>query len=156
MEQFTYLFFQTSTYHNMVVQAKFFKIRNLFSFEGINKVIFNDRLHFLILNHTYFIKQDFLQWLLGIGYVNPLKLVEIDVFDILYRYGILGIIIMVFTFIYLGRNIITNKTCVFAFVLLFLIALTSGHVILYPAVAIYLGIIVILANNWKEKSNEKK
>lgn len=137
-------FMQTNAYQNMIVQANFFKISDIFSFDGINKVLFNDRLSFLIKNQNYFLKQKLLTMCMGIGYFHPLKLVEIDLFDIIYRYGLLGFIIEVVTFIYLFKNLDKDKELIIATIILIIISLTSGHVLLSPNVSIYFGTILLL------------
>jgi len=137
----------------MIVQANFFKVNNILSMDGINRVIFNNRLTFLNENHLYFIKQKLKNILFGIGYDNPLKLVEIDFFDILYRYGIIGISIIIFIFINIFRKTKISKINLLAIIILILISLTSGHVLISPAVSIYFGIIMWINNSEVEDAN---
>lgn len=147
------LFTKTTTYQNMIVQANFFKVNNILSMDGINRVIFNNRLTFLNENHLYFIKQSIINILFGIGYNNPLKLVEIDFFDILYRYGIIGISIIIFIFINIFRKTKISKINLLSIIILILISLTSGHVLISPAVSIYFGIIMWINNSEVEDAN---
>lgn len=139
-----YLFLQTNTYKNMVVQAKFFKVETIFSLEGINKVIFNDRLSFLATNNTYYLAQNTYMKILGIGYNNPLKLVEIDIFDILYRYGLVGLFLTITTLIYMFKNLSKDKKGILVAIILIMISLTSGHVLISPAVCLYFGITLLM------------
>ena len=139
-----YLFLQTNVYKNMVVQAKFFKVETIFSLEGINKVIFNDRLSFLATNNKYYLAQNIYMKILGIGYNNPLKLVEIDIFDILYRYGLVGLSLTITSLIYMFKNLSKNKKAILVAIILSIISLTSGHVLISPAVCIYFGIILLM------------
>lgn len=138
-----FLFPKTRTFQNMMIQQNFFQVKKIISLDFINKVVYNDRLTFLKDNYDYFKNQNIIKILLGIGIENhDIKMVEIDFFDILFRYGIIGFII------FFGVLAVTinwkkiNKTSKISIILLFIISLTSGHVLIYPAVSIYLGMIM--------------
>ena len=135
------LFTKTNVYKNMKIQQDFFKVDNIFSYNYLNKVIFNDRLSFIGTNFDYFRTCNIIKIILGIGLSNPIvKLVEIDIFDILFRYGIIGFIL--FTFIISKSKFNKfNSYEKLSFILLILISLTSGHVLLYPNVCIYIGLL---------------
>ncbi len=137
-----FLFTKTSTYQNMIVQQKFFKVRNIISFDFLNKVVYNDRLSFLEVNTKYFFKQGMMEKLFGISLAeDAIKLVEIDIFDILFRFGVIGcILFLVFTLKSIKWKNITLPDKI-SILLLFVISLTSGHVLIYPAVCIYLPIL---------------
>lgn len=147
-----FLFTKTSTYQNMKVQQNFFKVEKIISLEFINKVIYNDRLTFLEENIEYFQVQRPINWLLGIGVENPMKLVEIDIFDILIRYGVIGLFIFVGTTIYVIKWQDLKEQEKVAWILLILVSLTSGHVLIYPAVSIYFGLICCNRNSEKQKN----
>lgn len=142
------LFTKTRTYQNMVIQNNFFKVESVFSFEFVNKVVYNDRLSFLSNNYDYFIKQDLSRKLLGIG-INDynIKMVEIDVFDILFRYGLVGVIMFIGSICCLVRLKELKEVEKISFILFIIISLTSGHVLFYPAVCIYIGCVL---NNSKD------
>ncbi len=150
-----YLLTYTRFYKNMVVQQKFFKVYDILSLEFINKIIFNDRLAFLKDNFIFYISQNIINILFGIGYNNIIiKLVEIDIFDILFRFGILGLISFIIPIIYVIKKLRINNIYVYSLILLVLISLTSGHVLLSPNVSIYFSYIILIANNkLKEKSS---
>lgn len=138
-----FLFPKTRTFQNMMIQQNFFQVKKIVSLDFINKVVYNDRLTFLKDNYDYFKNQNITKILLGIGIENhDIKMVEIDFFDILFRYGIIGFIV------FFGVLAVTinwkkiNKTSKISIILLFIISLTSGHVLIYPAVSIYLGMIM--------------
>lgn len=139
-----FIFTKTNTYKNMLVQAKFFKVYNVFSLDFVNKVLFNDRLSFLISNNRYYLSNGIIKMLFGIGYKDPFKLVEIDFFDILYRYGIIGIISIVSIFTHFIKTNKLSKLNTVGIILLILISFTSGHVLLNPSVSIYFGVIMLL------------
>lgn len=135
------LFTKTRTYQNMLVQQDFFKVDNIFSLEFVNRIVYNDRLTFLSDNFTYYKNQDISKILLGIGISNyDIKMVEIDIFDIIFRYGIVGVIVFISSII-LSINLknITSSDKI-SLLLLIIISLTSGHVLIYPAVCIYFAL----------------
>lgn len=135
------LFTRTNVYKNMKIQQDFFEVDNILSYNYLNKVLFNNRLSFIQTNFNYFKTCDIVEMILGIGLSNPIvKLVEIDVFDIIFRYGLIGFVL--FTFIISkSRFNKFNSYEKLSFILLILISLTSGHVLLYPNVCIYIGLL---------------
>lgn len=133
------LFTKTRTYQNMTVQQDFFKANNFYDY--LNHVVFNDRLSFVVNNFNYYKSTNIFKYLFGIGINNySVKMVEIDLFDILFRYGIIGICLFIFTLRKIPFNKLKQEEK-FSFVLLILISLTSGHVLIYPNVCIYIGLI---------------
>jgi len=150
-----FLFTKTRTYQNMVIQNNFFKVESVFSFEFLNKVVYNDRLTFLRDNYDYFLKQNISNKLLGIGISNyDIKMVEIDVFDILFRYGIIGFIIFIGSLICLAKMKDLKQEEKISLILFMIISLTSGHVLIYPAACIYIGIL--FSKNIDNKKINKK
>lgn len=142
-----YLLTYTRFYKNMLVQQKFFKSYNILSIDFINKVLFNNRLTFLKDNFLFYKSQKLINIIFGIGYSNQsIKLVEIDIFDILFRFGIFGLIGFIVPIIYIVKKIKLDKISLFSIILLILISLTSGHVILSPSVSIYFGYIILINN----------
>ena len=142
-----YLLTYTRFYKNMLVQQKFFKSYNILSIDFINKVLFNNRLTFLKDNFLFYKGQKLINIIFGIGYSNQsIKLVEIDIFDILFRFGIFGLIGFIVPIIYIVKKIKLDKISLFSIILLILISLTSGHVLLSPNVSIYFGYIILINN----------
>lgn len=142
-----YLLTYTRFYKNMLVQQKFFKSYNILSIDFINKVLFNNRLTFLKDNFLFYKSQKLINIIFGIGYSNQsIKLVEIDIFDILFRFGIFGLIGFIVPIIYIVKKIKLDKISLFSIILLILISLTSGHVLLSPSVSIYFGYIILINN----------
>lgn len=140
-----YLFTKTNAYQNMLVQAEFFKVSNFLTPNGINRIIFNNRLTFLELNFKHFINENIFSKILGIGYFNPLKLIEIDCFDLLFRFGFFGLGIFILMIGYLIKMVRKNIWSIVGIVLLLLISCTSGHVLFSPAVSIYFGILIFFS-----------
>lgn len=137
-----FLFTKTRTYQNMKIQQEFFQVEKVLSLDFINRVAFNNRLTFLQESYEYFKSQKIGDMLLGIGTSNQeIKFVEIDLFDILFRYGIIGFVVFFSSIICQLKDIKIRERDVVALTLMFLISLTSGHVLMYPAVSIYFGVI---------------
>lgn len=142
---------RTTAYKNAVVQGKFFKIKNIFTLDGINKVVFNDRFSFVDNNHVMFNKAPFYQKLFGVKGLG--KTVEIDLFDVFYQYGIIGLLIIISVIIWIFLKSKLKSIYLLSFILMLLISETSGHVLIYPAVIIYLGIICYF-NKFHEKDTK--
>lgn len=139
----TFLFTKTRTYKNMLVQNDFFKVENVLSFDYLNKIIFNDRFSFASDNFNYFKNQDLSHQLLGISLQNTnIKMIEIDILDIIIRYGIIGFIIFTTISILIIKDTSPTIDSIISLILLVLISLTSGHVLFYPAVSIYFGVLL--------------
>ena len=133
-----FTFTKTRTFNNMVVQNDFFKVEKVLSYEFLNKIIYNDRLSFLEDNYNHFKIQNSFSKLLGIGYnSNYSKMVEIDIFDTLFRFGIIGFILFTYSMINTINVHKMKQESKISFFLLIIISLTSGHVLIYPAVSIY-------------------
>lgn len=139
-----YLFTFSTTFYNMKIQGDFFKVNNILSFDFINKVLFNDRLSFLSNNFNIYSNANIIYQIFGLNIKEFPKLVEIDIFDICFLYGIIGLgyIIAIFTIIF--KKIKFKFQNLIALIILLLISLTSGHVLLKPAVSIYFGIIIYI------------
>ena len=138
-----FLFTKTRTYKNMLVQNDFFKVENVLSFDYLNKIIFNDRFSFASDNFNYFKNQDLSHQLLGISLQDTnIKMIEIDILDIIIRYGIIGFIIFTTISILIIKDTKPTTDSIISLILLVLISLTSGHVLFYPAVSIYFGVLL--------------
>ena len=136
------LFTKTRTYQNMVIQNSFFKVDKILSLDFVNKVIYNDRLSFLSDNYQYFKSQNIIKILFGIGLTdNKVKMVEIDIFDIIFRYGVIGFITFIIPIISSIKWKNIRKVDKISLLLFLIISLTSGHVLIYPAVSIYMAFI---------------
>lgn len=153
---------KTSFYKNIQIHKDFLGFDNYLevftNYELLDHFIFSQRLTFLGNTHKLWEKAESLEKILGIGYVeNPstdntsMKTIEIDYFDLLYRNGIVGFIIY---FIIVGPIIINSlkgkiksikdlefKTSI---ILILLLAIFSGHVLITPAVSIFVALVFIL------------
>lgn len=144
-----FLFTKTRTYQNMKVQQNFFKVENVLSLDFVNRVVYNNRLTFLQENFDYFKNQNIVKILFGIGIEDyDIKMVEIDVFDITFRYGIIGIIFFIGSITFATNWKEIKKENKISIILLIIVSLTSGHVLIYPAACIYFALVLA-----KDKKN---
>lgn len=147
-----FLFTKTRTYQNMKIQQNFFHANHVFSYEFLNRVVFNDRLTFLEENFEFYKEQNISKKLLGIGIGEyEVKMVEIDIFDLLFRYGMIGVSLFMFIFIFRMGFQSMNIEALISSILLILISCTSGHVLFYPAVTIYFGCFSTMKRGAKDK-----
>ena len=135
----------TPVYKNIALALDYFKIdsSNIFSYYGINKMIFSGRLEFVvnIFNELRWLGP--LYYIFGIGksILISLKGVEIDLFDILFTLGILGFI---FYLVFMYNSVKDTKLSGvyrYTFILGLLISLIAGHVLISTNVSIYLALL---------------
>lgn len=97
---------------------------------------------------------------LGIGFSNTervnntniARLVEIDICDLYFHFGIIGLLISLFPFIIVGYLFIVNFSkiklnSIYLLLVLFLVigvSTFSGHILFAPAVSIYLALLLLL------------
>lgn len=137
-----FLITNTTTYKNAEVQKKYFKVKNVFSFNYVNKVIFNNRFSFVPKNHKIYASSNIINKIFGINENIVRKDVEIDLFDVFYKYGLIGFMLIIIYILYILYKSKLKAFYKFLFILLLLISEASGHVLLCPAVSLYFGIIV--------------
>lgn len=104
-------------------------------------------------------KSPILDKFFGIGFTNTSRIndcnnekyVEIDLLDIFIHYGIIGLLVIIYPFIYVIKSFITSKTkdkeLITYFVvsiIMILISMVAGHIIGYPSSGIYLSIYLLL------------
>lgn len=135
----------TPVYKNITLALNYFKIdsSNIFSYYGINKMVFSGRLEFVvnIFNEVRWLGP--LYYIFGIGksILISLKGVEIDLFDILFTLGILGFI---FYLVFMYNSVKDTKlggVYKYTFILGLLISLIAGHVLISTNVSIYLALL---------------
>lgn len=127
--------------------------------------VFSERLSFL--NHTQknYTEASISEKLFGIGYIEnygtdeaSTKTIEIDYFEVLYRNGIIGFIIFFSIFMtnikIKKQNTLENIETNTSIALILLLALFSGHILITPAVSIFVALILIKGGTY-EKTNKK-
>lgn len=128
-------------------------------------MLLSSRNLFFTQQYNQFLNADLPQKLFGMGYAgnytDTRKLIEMDLFDMFFSYGILGTLFLLMPlWIVLGlllKSIFTNFKYVFlienvalvtSIALGFGVAMIAGHVLFAPAVSIYLALsmVILLAN----------
>ena len=165
---------KTAFYKNLEIHKDFLGIDSyseiLTSYDNINNFIFSERLTFLE-NTNYSYKNSHLsEKILGIGYIEnygtpkeSTKTIEIDYCEIFYRHGIVGTILYFFIFIkilvttlkkVISKFNLLNLEYFTSIILILLLSLFSGHILVTPAVSIYISLLfVIIINRFKEIDN---
>lgn len=149
----------------------------------IASLAFNGREVFLFRTINIYDNSKTADKFFGTGFVNRPsindkkieKLIEIDTFDILFHYGIIGFLIYFVPLLYIIVKIISTiikrnfeltffkLTNIYAVGIVTLIAMIAGHVYGAPAVSIYVAVGIAMINNslsnqksQKEKTEKKK
>lgn len=144
----SFLIVKTPIYKNMKIHAAFLKIDNITEIvprpDLIDHFLLGSRLKLLNENNQIYLNSSFGKQLMGIGYVDNPKLVEMDFCDIFYRQGIIGFILYFSIVIYVISKQIRKcgKKNIMPVVLICLISFTVGHVLIAPAVSIFVAIIM--------------
>ncbi len=145
-----YILPKTNFYYNIKLHLNFLGINNikdLFTYNFINRFIFSDRLTFLLdINNIYF-NSSILSKLFGIGFITnyatdlvSIKLIEMDLFDIFYRVGLIGFITFMIPIIKEIKVLFKDKysIVIFSVILALFIAILVGHTLTAPSVSILL------------------
>lgn len=162
---------KTTFYKNIIIHLDFLKVEKISDFKNpkiIDHFIFSQRLTFLNNTVKIYNKSPISSKLLGVGYIDnygtdqvSMKMIEMDYFDILFRQGIIGIVIIfggiVMTINKKKRTKKINDVYLLSLFLSIILALLTGHVITSPSVSIYVALIIdlIYNGNIKEIENDK-
>lgn len=135
----------TPLYKNIALALDYFKIdsSNIFSYYGINKMIFSGRLEFAVNIFNEVKGLGPLYYIFGIGktMLVSLKGIEIDLIDILFTLGILGFIFYIVFMYNSVKNVKLGGVYKYTFILGLLISLIAGHVLISTNVSIYLALL---------------
>ncbi|MBQ3559397.1 MAG: O-antigen ligase family protein [Agathobacter sp.] len=137
--------------------AKLIKSNKLLSV--INQIT-SWRLLYLMENYPYFVGNGLPTLLFGLGWAPRTAitydyhriLIEIDIFDILLHYGVLGFLVYFAPYIFLAYKVFRHLkdipleawAHIFAILLGFGISCVAGHVLGAPSVSIYMILLIIL------------
>lgn len=163
---------KTSFYKNLEIHKKYLGLNSYFEvftkYELIDHFIFSQRLTFLNNTNKNFQNASVLEKLFGIGYIEnyqtdkvSTKTIEIDYCEIFYRHGIIGFIIYFSIIISIllkaikriKENNLINTEYKISIILILLLALFAGHILVTPAVSIFVALIItiILKGGFYEK-----
>lgn len=123
-----------------------FNLSNIFSLNGLDKLIFSGRLEVLKSVGNLYRNSSLFSILLGLGksYIILFKGIEIDIFDIFFTLGISGILVYGYVML---KNIKSEKlkgVYLFTFILSMVISLITGHVLNTPNVSVFIGLLFSL------------
>lgn len=125
------------------------KVSDAFKVKNIDNLIFSKRLSNLKEVNKEFKKSDVngIIYGLGINKVKSIKVIEIDILDIFYTIGVFGTLVYILMILYTVHFYDLRDKYKFAFILLIIISLISGHVLNQPMVSIYLALLYLLSKN---------
>ncbi len=123
-----------------------FNLNNIFSLNGLDKLIFSSRLEVLGKVSNLYLNSPLINILMGLGksYVNTFKGIEIDVFDIFFSIGIIGILVYGYLCFKNIKDVKLKGIYLFTFILSIMISLVTGHILNTPNVSIYVGLLFCL------------
>lgn len=123
-----------------------FNLNNIFSLNGLDKLIFSSRLEALGKVSNLYLNSPLINILMGLGksYVNTFKGIEIDVFDIFFSIGIIGILVYGYLCFKNIKDVKLKGIYLFTFILSIMISLVTGHILNTPNVSIYVGLLFCL------------
>lgn len=152
---------KTTFYKNILVHLEFLEVEelsDLANLKTIDHFIFSERLKFLKNTATLWLDSSISEKLLGIGYIDnyatdeiSMKMIEMDYFDIFFRQGIIGFLVFILGFLLIIPKQKKKKKVIepylLSIILALLLALLTGHVLLAPAVSIFVALIFNLFYN---------
>ncbi len=123
-----------------------FNLNNIFSLNGLDKLIFSSRLEVLGEVSNLYLNSPLINILMGLGksYVNIFKGIEIDIFDIFFSIGIIGILVYGYLCFKNIKDVKLKGIYLFTFILSIMISLVTGHILNTPNVSIYVGLLFCL------------
>lgn len=165
---------KTTFYKNIEIHKNYLGFNSYFdvltNYELIDHFIFSQRLTFLNNTHNNYKDSNLPEKVLGIGYIEnygtdevSIKTIEIDYFEIFYRNGIIGVVLYLYIIFPISMEIIKKikgysliKTeYKISIILILLLALFSGHILVTPAVSIFVSLVlaIIIQGGFYEKIN---
>lgn len=134
-------------YKNLIIHLEYLNIHSFNDFFNIklfDHFFLGSRLMFLKNTSIVWLNSDIISYLFGIGIGINSKLIEMDLFDIFFRFGIIGLIVYIIPIIYLLKhNKVKNNNYLISIILILFISLIVGHVLIKPSVSIVVSVIII-------------
>lgn len=151
---------KTSFYKNIVIHLEFLEvdeISDLMNIEKIDHFVFSSRIKFMKETMNNYNNSNILEKLFGIGYIENygtddvnIKTIEMDYYDILFRNGIVGFILILLPLVMILINILKKIkyndltfNLIISIILILLLSLFSGHILVSPSVSIYVIMILL-------------
>lgn len=138
---------------NFDVALKYYEIdstKEIFSVKFVDKVLLSSRLSFA---GEAFGKLQSKDYLFGVGDVSNVlvKNSEIDIVDIFFSIGIVGLLVYLYLLFYAIRKVKLKGICAFSFYLVLIASLFAGHILNSGMVCIFLSLLVMVNKNWSDK-----
>lgn len=152
---------KTTFYKNIQIHKEYLGFKSyteiLTNYKLLDHFVFSERLTFLNNTFNNYKKSNIIEKAIGIGYIEnygtdkiSTKTIEIDYYEILFRNGIIGFIIFFNILIPIIIKRIKEKEITLenietklSIILILLLGLFSGHILITPAVSIFVAIILI-------------
>lgn len=147
---------KTNFYKNIQIHLDFLEVDNVIDIfkeeKLIDHFIFSSRLTFLENTRTSYIESPLSSKFLGVGFIENygtdnvnLKTIEMDIFDIFYRTGIIGFLLYLVPIYIVLKERIRKKSAEerLSIAILIFISCMAGHVLTSPAVSIYLTVLLL-------------
>lgn len=165
---------RTNFYKNIEIHLNYLeinKIEEVFTKDNFDHFVFSERLTFLEVTNKSYESASLNDKVIGIGYIENYqeenqntKIIEMDLFDIFYRHGIIGFSIYIYILYYVLKNTLNQIKVTYldkkhqffvinqllSIFLVFFISILVGHVLSSPAVSIY--VVLIFYNLIDQKS----
>ena len=155
------IFPKTSFYQNIRIHLDYLEIDNISEvitdFHVIDHFIFSERLSFLEAEMNNYKEANAIEKFIGIGSATNTerKNVEIDIFDIFFSIGIIGLIVYIIPIGYAFKKTTNTKKVdsiwLCSFILIILFAMLTGHILVKPSVSIFAVIIMLELFKYKDK-----
>lgn len=152
---FIYKFNQTPLYKHLIEKAKNMNLNNpidvLTNFKLFDNFIFSGRLTNLMNINPIMMSSSIMRKLVGL---NNVSLVRMDLFDVLYRYGLIGFLLFIgFTTYFIKRLTNRKKINFLPIVIIIISSFIAGGIVLNPSVSIISSIII--ANSLYKRKSQK-
>ena len=153
---FIYKFKATPLCKNMINHINNLNLNNpidvFTNFKLFDHFVFNKRLSFLTNINKVMVSSPLINKLFGLNVIN--KTVEMDLFDIFYRYGIIGFTLLIFIITYIIKKFKNRKDVhLLPIAIIIISSCLSGHVLLSPNVAL-VAAVILAGTLYKRKSKK--
>lgn len=148
---------RTNIYKNTVIHLNYLKIEkvsDLFDYKTMDHFVFGRRLSFLKDNNNQYASSSISKKLVGVGFNETDKLVEMDFFDVFYRTGILGFVLFLLPLALILRDFKQfDKRYALSVLMILFSSILAGHVLTSPSVSI---IVSVVLTNFSLKKSSKR
>lgn len=146
-----FIVWQSSFYKNIRIHLEFLgihEVQDLFTFHHIDHFIFSERLSFLKDTHELYLSQSFPRQIFGMGILDiskgvSMKMVEMDVFDIVYHYGLCGLLLFFYPFFNIIKRFKFGFEEKVSLSLILLLCLFTGHILVAPSVSLICSLVLL-------------